>query len=251
MDERLWYLKNSELFERLDEAVIARLEREARYRKIARGGVVYMPQEAADSVYLVLTGRVKLFHITPEGKQAVLALIDAGELFGELALLDGTPREEYAEAMESSSLLRLPREIVRDLMASQPDLALGVTRLVGLRRRRIERRLKSLLFRSNRDRLVGLLLELAEKYGKRRADGVELGVRLSHQDLASIIGSTRETVTVVLNELRNEGSLTIERRRVILKQVASLARSVDVAVPEIAPAPSPRAESPRPAGQPP
>ncbi len=182
---------------------------------------------------LVASGRIKLYHITADGKQAVLAMIDPGEVFGELSMLDGAPRDEFAEAMEASSVLSIPIEVFQSLMAEHPDLTLGVTRLVGLRRRRIERRLKSLLFRSNRDRLASLLVELAEQYGRRTADGVELGVRLSHQDLASIIGSTRETVTVTLGELQAAGALVVRRRRLILTQLDRLARSVDAAPPRI------------------
>ena len=97
----------------------------------------------------------------------------------------------------------------------------------------MERRLKSLLFRSNRDRLVHLLLELAEKYGRPTVEGVVLGIKLSHQDLASIIGSTRETVTVLLGELQQEGQLRIERRRIILTQFERLAAGFNIAPPPL------------------
>jgi CRP/FNR family cyclic AMP-dependent transcriptional regulator len=233
MEDRLWYLKRSPLLERLSDAQIARIEGVSRVRKLPRGGIVFSPGEASDSVLLVAAGRIKLYHITADGKQAVLAMIDPGEVFGELSMLDGAPREEFAEAMEPTTVVGIPSATFQALMAELPDLTLGVTRLVGLRRRRIERRLKSLLFRSNRDRLVSLLVELAEKYGRRTPDGVELGIRLSHQDLASIIGSTRETVTVTLGELQNEGALVIRRRRIFLTQLERLARSVDAAAPRL------------------
>jgi CRP/FNR family transcriptional regulator, cyclic AMP receptor protein len=122
---------------------------------------------------------------------------------------------------------------MQGVMNSHPDVALGVTRLIGLRRKRVERRLKSLLFRSNRERLVHLLLELAEKYGRPTVEGVVLGIKLSHQDLASIIGSTRETVTVLLGELQQEKQLTIQRRRIILTKLERLAASIDAEVPRL------------------
>jgi CRP-like cAMP-binding protein len=113
------------------------------------------------------------------------------------------------------------------LIDEHPDVSLGLTKLMGLRRRRIERRLKHLLFHSNRDRLVHLLLELAEHYGRPSPEGVELGIKLSHQDLASIIGSTRETVTITLGELQVEGNLRVGRKRITLTDVEGLARSVN------------------------
>ena len=111
-------------------------------------------------------------------------------------------------------------------MNNYPNISLGITKLIGFRRLRIERRLKSLLFHSNRDRLVHLLLELAEQYGTQHADGVLLGIRLSHQDLASIIGSTRETVTVLLGKLQGEKKIKVGRRRIVITQPRELAESV-------------------------
>jgi CRP/FNR family transcriptional regulator, cyclic AMP receptor protein len=93
--------------------------------------------------------------------------------------------------------------------------------------------LKSLLFRSNRDRLIHFLLELAEKYGQRTPEGVLLGIKLSHQDLAGVIGSTRETVTVLLGELQREGRLSVKRRQVIVKDLARLAASIDEPTPTL------------------
>lgn len=235
MDEKFWYLKSCDLFERLTPEQIERIESRAKAREFKRGQLVYLPSDQADSVLLLGSGRVKIYHITGEGKQAVLALVDPGELFGELALFesDSVPREEFAEAMETSGVILIPREEIQQLMESHPDVALGVTKLMGLRRKRVERRLKSLLFRSNRDRLVHLLLELAEKYGRPTVEGVVLGIKLSHQDLASIIGSTRETVTVHLGELQQENQLTVQRRRIILTKIERLAASIDAQPPKL------------------
>jgi CRP-like cAMP-binding protein len=231
MDQQYWFLKSCPLFEQLPADDLARLESRSLARTFARGSLIYLPSDASDHVLLLTSGRVKLYHLTSEGKQAVLALVEPGDLFGELAVYDRGPREEFAEAMESSTVVKISGDEIRHLMASRPDVSLGVTRLMGLRRRRIERRLKALLFRSNRERLVHLLLELAETYGRRTPAGVEIEIRLSHQELASIIGSTRETVTVLLGELQAEGSLTIKRRQLVLIRVAELAASVDVPVP--------------------
>jgi len=233
MDEKFWFLKNCPLFARLQPADVERLESVAQAKTFSKGNLVYMPADASESVFLLTSGRIKLYHITSDGKQAVMALIEPGEVFGELAIFGSDEREEFAEAMAKSTLIKLPREEVQRLMETHADVAVGVTKLMGFRRRRIEKRLKSLLFRSNRDRLVHLLVELAEKYGTRTSDGVRLGIKLSHQELASIIGSTRETVTVVLGELQQEGRLAIERRQIILTQFDKLAATVEEKPPEI------------------
>ena len=120
------------------------------------------------------------------------------------------------------------------MIAESPQLALGVTRLVGLRRRRIERRLKYLLFHSNRDRIVNLLLELAEDYGVPGPNEIELKIKLSHQDLASIIGSTRESVTVILGKLQSEGLIRLGRRKIGIIDLQKLAALVETDPPKIA-----------------
>ncbi|MEM9353242.1 MAG: Crp/Fnr family transcriptional regulator [Planctomycetota bacterium] len=234
MPERLWYLKHCDLFQQLTMQQLTGLEARCRSKTFPRGSPVYLPADYADAVLLLAEGRVKIGGFTEEGKQTILAFIEPGEVFGELALAGSTEREEYAEAVEKSSVVLMPREALEALLAENPQLALGVTKLFGLRRKRIERRLRYLLFRSNRERLVHLLIELAERYGRQNSEGVELTIKLSHQDLASIIGSTRETVTVVLGELQSEGRLSIGRRKIVLKDLPELASSVNVPVPKLA-----------------
>ena len=180
---------------------------------------------------LLASGRVKICGFTPDGKQSILTFIEPGEVFGELAIFDSGQRDEYAEAVLASTVLLIPRDQVHQLMLEQPSLSMGVTKLIGMRRKRIERRLKYLLFHSNRDKLVHLLLELVEQYGKTSAEGIEISLRLSHQDLASIIGATRETVTVNLGELQAAGLIKVGRKRVIIKDVERMAASVSVATP--------------------
>lgn len=233
MDQKYWFLKNCDLFSRLNPNQIERLESRSVSRRFERGGVIYLPSDRSDSVALLVRGRVRIYHLTNEGKQAILAIVDPGEVFGELALIGDAARDEFAEAMEPSTVVLIPREDIQSLMALHPDVSLGVTKLMSLRRQRIERRLKSLLFRSNRERLVHLLVELAEKYGQQASDGVLIGIKLSHQELANIIGSTRETVTVLLGELQSEGSLLIKRRQLLIRQLGRLAESVDLATPTL------------------
>ena len=213
MDDKFWCLKNCNLFTLLTSERVERLESRSITRKFERNSLIYLPSDHSESVLLLTAGGVKISHLTGEGKQALLAIIDPGELFGELAIFDSGVREEFAEVMESSTVvMMIPGDEIQRPMEAHPNMSLGVTRLIDLRQRSVERRLKSLLFRSNRERLVHLLLELAEKYGCSTREGVFIGIKLSHQDLASIIGSTRETVTALLGELQAGGDLTIKWR---------------------------------------
>lgn len=240
MSEKIWYLKCCQLFQYCSPDQIRLLEACSRVRTFPKRSPVYLPAEQAESVLLLASGRIKICHLTPDGKQSILAFIDPGEIFGELAVLEPGPRDEYAETVERSKVISIPGTAVTQLMQEHPDLCLGITKLIGLRRRRIERRVKNLLFLSNRDRLVHLLLELAEQYGLETERGVELEIGLSHQDLANIVGSTRETVTVVLGTLQTEGYVRVGRRQLILRRIDKLARLVGMPPVKL---PTPREES--------
>jgi CRP/FNR family transcriptional regulator, cyclic AMP receptor protein len=234
MEEKFWYLKGCSLFGCLTDQQVRRLEARAKARDFRRGSLIYAPSDIGDCVLLLVSGRVKIFFNTQDGKQALLALIDPGEIFGELALLEAERRDEYAEAMEASTVVLIPAEEIQRLMAEHPDLSLRLTKLMGFGRRRFERRLKSLLFRSNRERVVHLLFDLAEKYGQYTTDGgIAVNIGLSHQELANIIGSTRETVTLVLGELQDEGAISIGRKQIVILQVSRLAEMIEVPVPKL------------------
>ncbi|MEM8866622.1 MAG: Crp/Fnr family transcriptional regulator [Planctomycetota bacterium] len=226
MTENLWYIKQCSLFQRLSPEELAPLEAQCRARRFSRGDPIYLPADYADGVLLLTTGRAKICNFTEEGKQSILAFIEPGEVFGELALFNLGEREEYAEAVEKSTVILLPADVMQQLVARYPTVSMGITRLFGLRRQRIERRLKYLLFRSNRERLVSLLLELTDQYGEETTDGIKLRIKLSHQDLASIIGSTRETVTVLLGDLQSEGLITTGRRKLTVVDLAALKASL-------------------------
>ncbi len=227
MAESFWHLKNCCLFEQISPQDIQRLESVSKFRQLRRGEPVYLPADLADGVLLLVSGRVKICQITSDGKQSILTFIEPGELFGELAILGNQSRGEYAEAVMNSQMVAIPKQEMLSLMHRYTEISAGISKIIGFRRQRIERRLRNLLFQSNRKRLIHLLLELVERYGQTVPNGVKLSIKLTHLEMANVIGSTRETVTVVLGQLQNEGLIQVERRQVIIRQMAKLAEEVD------------------------
>lgn len=227
MAEKHWFLKNCQLLRRLPPSELEQLERQSRAGKFKAGEVIYIPIDRAEAVLVLVSGQVKLCHTTPEGKESILAFIEPGEIFGELCLVGADDREELAIATCASTIVMIPRNVLQELIGRHASLALSVTQLLGFRRLRIERRLKSLLFRSSRDRLLQLLVELAEQHGDRAQQGIEIRLKLSHQDLASIIGSTRETVTTTLGQLQNEGLVWLGRQRITICDIKRLKATAD------------------------
>lgn len=165
---------------------------------------------------MLAEGRIRLYSITPDGKQAILAIVEPGELFGELAILGSDERDEHAQAVGNSKVVALPRDAIESVLLRNADLSLAITKFVGFRRKKLERRLRNLLFRSNRERLVGLLCELLEQYGRRIEEGLLIDIKLSHQDIAGLIGITRESVTLTLGELQFERLITVGRQRIVV-----------------------------------
>jgi CRP-like cAMP-binding protein len=231
MADRVWYLQNCRLCEQLSASELARLEARARLRKFPKNSSIYLPRDQADCVYVVAEGRVRLTSITREGKQAILAMFGPGDLFGELAIAGATEREDYAEAAENSTIVSIPRDALEPILAANPAMSLAVTKLIGWRRRRLERRLRNLLFCSNRERLVALLWDLLEQYRRRVDDGWLIDIKLSHQELANLIGVTRESVTLALGELQTEGMISIGRQRIVIRNLDQLARAADERIP--------------------
>lgn len=233
MPDSFWFIKNCNIFSQMSSEDLQWVEGHSRMRKLKRGEPVYLPNHQTDGVLLVAEGRVKICHITPEGKQSILNFIDQNEIFGELSIFDTVEREEYAEAAENTTLVWIPKAAMQAVVRKYPDIAFRFTKVIGLRRQRIERRLRNLLFRSNRERVIHLLLELVEKYGRPTDLGMDLNIRLSHQEMAGIIGSTRETVTVVLGQLQSEGLIKIARRRISILDLNKLAGEVNERPPNI------------------
>ena len=222
MDRSIWFLKRCDLFERLDETEAAQLNRHALVRRFKKRALVYCPTEPGQSVMVLASGRVKIKDVTLDGRETILAFIEEGELFGELALLDDQARQEYAEAVEDSEVLLIPREDLLALMETRAGLSLSITKLMGLRRQRIENRLRHVLFLSSRDRMLRLLIELAEAHGQMVGIDTEIRFPLSHQELASLIGVTRETVTITLGQLEEVGLVRVQRRKVIIPSMRKL-----------------------------
>ena len=216
MSEKIWFLKQCPLFEHLTAAQKQRLQERSVLRVFARRQIIYFPTEPGQSVLLLARGRVKIKVLAADGRETILAFIDEGELFGELALLDTAPRKEFAEAVSEATVIALAREDLLWLIAQHADLSMKITKLVGLRRRRIENRLRNILFRSTRQRVAALLLELLESHGQAQGKGWMVRLPLSHQELANLIGATRESVTLTLGRLQVEGLIRMRRRHLVV-----------------------------------
>lgn len=221
------YLQTSRLFGSLSSVQLGRIISSSSMRSLPSKTQIRIPTSQSTQVHLLLSGLAKVSYLTRDGKQPILYFVNPDELVGEQAIFHAHVSEDYVTTMEKSQVATMPASVLRDLVLSDPVFATGISELISRRRMRSESRTRQLLFLSNRERLTHLLLDLADQYGTGTVEHLDLNVRLSHQDLANYIGSTRETVTVVLGKMQVEGLLSVKRRQITLLDVRALAKSVE------------------------
>jgi len=218
----LWYLKKVPLLAGLGPDQMARLSESVDLREVRRREVVYLPGDPGESLFLVNGGRVKISKVTRDGKALTLNYCGPSELFGETCLVDGSPRQEMAEAMENSMITEVSRLVFEEFLSNNANLGLRMTKLLAKRRLHLENKVETLVFRDVTSKLAELLLELADEYGVEDSRGTLIALKITHQELANLIGSTRETVSLTLSQFKRKDLLTTEGRKVIVTDSESL-----------------------------
>jgi CRP/FNR family transcriptional regulator len=210
-----------QIFSGLSAEEVSRIAAHARSLRRARGEFIYMPGDRADCVYVVRRGRVKLSVISDSGKEIAIDIIQPGEILGEFALLDDAPRSNMAQALDEVLLWVFDKRDFTHLLLSRPQLALSYIRLVGNRRRRMEKKLSDVTSKAVSARVCELLHELAVE-GPEPAAAGDCLVPLTHHDVASLIGAARQTTTSVLNDMERRGVIELGRGWVRIKCLKDL-----------------------------
>lgn len=218
----LWYLKKIPLISELSADELKTLAAEVELEEARRRRVIYMPGDPGDLVYFVNGGRVKISRVTPDGKELTIAYRGPGEVFGELCMMDGRPREEMAEAMENALVTQVPRERFQHLVKTHLSLSWELNRIMCTRRLDVERKVQDLIFKDVNAKLAELLLDLCEDYGVDDDRGTLVAVKITHQEMANLIGSTRETVSLTLSQFKRAGYIANDGRKVIIRDRDSL-----------------------------
>ncbi len=215
---KLWYVSTNSLFmslsEREQQAMASMMEAD----RVKKKGLVYIAGDKSDKVYVLKEGRIKITRLSSDGRELTVDLLEPGDIFGELSIAGEQERETSAEALEDSMICAVGRKEFEALVGSNPGFSLAITRLIGFRLRRVELRLEDLIFRDVCSRLKGLLADMAVKYGQKSVGGTRIRVKLTHQEIANLIGSSRETVTLEVNNLKKEGLLLTEGRHFIVTE---------------------------------
>ena len=227
-DDRAKIVRQLEFGAGLSERVVSQLADCSVAYDVRRRRFVYRAGEQADSLFAIVRGRIKLCRIENNSeREAVIDILPEGSLFGESALYSTAGRRENcAVAYESCTLLKIPAEQFKLAMADDPRLHEYTFRLIGHRLEHAEQRLADFALNAIPARLDRLLADFSDRYGVRESEGVLIDIPLPHREIASIVGSTRESVTVRLNAMRREGTIDFVNRRILVKRPEWLLRPV-------------------------
>jgi CRP/FNR family cyclic AMP-dependent transcriptional regulator len=216
MDERE-LLRTVPLFSELNDQALASLERLTARRKYPKDTVVFFENEEGDSLFMILDGRIKVTILGDDGREIILTMLGAGDLFGEMALLDNEPRSATAIAVEESELLLLHRNDFQTAIVDNPAISSALVKVLSARLRRANHQISTLALLDVYGRVARVIMDMAREEGRRLKDGRIAFRRATHQEIANRIGTTRETVTRMLKDLERQGLVKIEGREIVLQ----------------------------------
>ena len=222
------YLRDIDIFQDLSPDEVETLGHRAPMQTVEAGTVFYSPEDASEVLFILKVGRVRIYRLSADGKALTTAMIDAGTIFGEMAILGQGMHDSYAEALTPCVLCLMSRDDVKRLLLGDQRIALRITETMGRRLLEAERRLSDFAFKSLPERIATILMTLAEREPSRfsiwpgRASRPEL--RFTHEQLAEMVGTHRETATKVLNDWREQGLIELKRGKVVLIDLEALRR---------------------------
>jgi len=223
--QALWHLENIDLTHLLCPNKLGDADRMARHtqRTFAKGDQFFVPDDLSDRIFFITEGRVKISTMNDEGKEITKVILGTGEVFGELALVGEQRRRDWATALEKTVACVVTLEEMHSLMRERSELNLFFMKIFGARQLEMERRLESLVFRDSRSRIVEFLVELTRHKGERV--GYEWVIRkpVTHQEIANMTATSRQTVTTTLNDLRYKKLLAFNRSRLLVRDLDGLA----------------------------
>lgn len=214
--DKVKYLSRINLFQQLNEAELLQLEPATPIHPVKKGTIVASPHGDRQLLFLIKSGTVRLYKISAGGKELTVDLLGAGHLFGEVGSFATGSKNMYAQTLTDAVICTIDKAQFEQLMTEKPRLALKFIEIVATRLKEVEEMLEHMAYGSVRKRLLFLLSKLSEKFGagvpaaegyhdEGEGEWIQLEVKLTHQELASMMGSIRETVTEQLSELASEG----------------------------------------------
>jgi CRP/FNR family transcriptional regulator len=217
-------IRKAPLFSALDDEASEALKRSMAEVNLGRGQVLFREGDAGDKLYVVAEGKVKLGRTSTDGRENLLAILGPGEMFGELSLFDPGPRTATATAVTDTQIFALGHADLTTWVSGRPEVALSLLKQISSRLRRTNEVIGDLVFSDVPGRVAKALLDLSSRFGVESEDGVHVGHDLTQEELAQLVGASRETVNKALADFAGRGWIRLEARAVVLLDLERLAR---------------------------
>ena len=217
------FLRNVSLFRGLSGEEIEAVAKNTTSRQFGRGSTIILAEQQGDAFFIIQKGRVKVSVSREGGREVILSLLGVGQVFGELSLLDGKPRSADVTATETTELIMLKRPDFLRLITEKPSIVIGLLTELASRLRKVDYKIAGLALHDVTNRVSKTLLHLASEGGEQQEQGVLLKNRPTHQQLAQMSGTTRETVTRVLRQLEEQGYIECAGRNIVILSDATIA----------------------------
>lgn len=223
--QRLFSLRHSEIFESFNPVELGRLLGILEEIELPKHQLLFSPGTPCEAIYFIEKGRVRVTRLSAEGKTVILALLGPGELIGDAAW-ESAEHDSYAETLEDCRLYQIGREAFQNFIRENPEFGLRLIQIIGGRLKQAQARIEDLVFRQVPSRVARLLITLAESHGKVTPSGIRVEFPLTHQEIADMVGSSRVTVTQILNRFRSSHWIDIESKRVTIHNLDALEEMV-------------------------
>jgi CRP/FNR family cyclic AMP-dependent transcriptional regulator len=217
-------LRRAPLFDGLDDESARALRREMSDVKLSRGEHLFLEGQDGDRLYVVLDGKIKLTRAAADGRENLWSVLGPGEMFGELSLFDPRPRTSTASAVTDATVAALAHDTLRTWLPGRPDVSMHMLQALARRLRRANDVVADLVFTDVPGRVAKNLLDLAERFGEQDHDGLHVHHDLTQEELAQLVGASRETVNKALADFAARGWLQISARSVLILDIDRLRR---------------------------
>ncbi|GAB6139100.1 Crp/Fnr family transcriptional regulator [Halanaerobaculum tunisiense] len=220
MEDRL--LKQNSYFAALTDQELDKIKEIMYTQHYQAGEFIFFEGEAGEGLFFVKSGKVKLTKMIENGKEQILNILQSGDMFAEVVLFDEGKYPATAVASEETEVEVISKEDMEKLMKDYPEITIKILRVMSKRLRRAQKRVRNLGLKNTKSRTAGILVYLAKEHGADKYNKLQINLSLTQQDLASLIGSSRETVSRILSEFKAEDLVAVARQRIIIKDLVGL-----------------------------
>lgn len=219
---KLWYLKKINLLDGMEEKDLKFIDSKSRMKQFKKGETIYFSHSNVQQIFFLKKGKVKLYKNDASGKEIVFAILKDRECFGSLSPLEGSATNEFAEAMEDTLVCSIDKKTFYSFIEDKPAIVMRINKLLSLKIYELEMMLEELTFKTVLERAVSLFVKLNAKFGIQFNGYKMININLTHNDIAAMIGSTRESTTVALNTLKHQGLIDSRKKKIIIKDLSKL-----------------------------